>query len=379
MSQKRLYSVDRNLILRILQRGLGYPLVRVQVGDESISSIRMSPRSAFVYAALTGHGYLDVTEPELRYFVTKNMFRVFNQAGEHNLQNGIFVTDSMHLFCTPNLMAKEKPYISEGDKYVMPVVFDDHQELLVRLSATSNAFSDSGLNPHDVIVCPIRVGTKSTTELESFFEFVVADAYSREGYIVDTQIPFYYGVGTPDVAAYAIPDLAEVLREHGYIGVGGTTIDLMLRRLFGSLGEKDPHPAGRRDSIVFEVKTGQTEAPQILKYIRRGVFAHAYEVIPCEKDPEEYAGLVTVSKNGELMRKEGLGSTEFSVEKRDSYFDWLADYFKVFIISNLSNLEFRGLLGDSGLSPTKDDFVTWLRKTAIAEVVELVDSRIQTG
>jgi len=369
-SLNRLMKIDEELILKILCNGLGFETVELpSLG----SAIRMDAREAFVYSVITSHGYLDGNEPDNLYRLTRDAFRVFNQALQYDFQEGVFSLSDMRLACTVNHEVLRKPYLSYGEKFILPLRQRTYKEFQSILKQILDKMISKGLNPNDLIICPIKAGGSGAVGLESFFEYVASRYFKGEGFLTDTQIPFFYGVGTPDVAAYVIPESLEALKKSGYIDVGGSLIDLMTISVFGHYKGRESTEKSKAEAIVGEVKTSQLAAPQIMKYTDTRIFNSAYEIIPCAKSPESYAGLITIDATGRLVVLESSQPIPFSQMKQKEYLDWIEQYTKFYLLTNLRTDELELMLGNSGLRLNRHDLLEFTRHNSVQSVVAQVD------
>jgi hypothetical protein len=365
----KLVKINENMILKILSNGLGYSLIELPVVG---SVITMPAREAFVYSVTTSHGYLDDKEPDNLYRITRDAFRVFNQACQFEFQEGIFSLSDMRLASTVNNEVVRKPYIAKGNKFILPIKYTTYREFQLLLKQISEKLLSKGLNMHDFIICPVKIGSTATVELESFFEFVVSRYFRNIGYLTDTQIPFFYGVGTPDIAAYVIPEFMKALRQYGYLSSGGSLIDLMTVSVFGRHTQKI-NGSSKSEAIVFEVKTGQVAAPQIIKYTDTRLFNKAYEVIPCIKEPESYAGLITVDSAGRLIVLESKEPVQFSEEKQRAYLSWIEHYAKFYLLANLYTDELETLLMKNGFKLSRNDILEFVKCNSIEKIIALIE------
>lgn len=365
----KLIKVDENMILMILLDGLGYSSAELPVVG---SVVRMPAREAFVYSVITSHGYLDNKEPDNLYRLTRDAFRIFNQACRYEFQEGIFSLSDMRLASTVNNEALRRPYIAKGDKFILPVRYTIYNEFQLFLKQISKKLISRGFNPNDFIICPIRNSRSATVELESFFEFVVSRYFGEKGFLTDTQIPFFYGIGTPDMAAYVMPEFMRILRQHGYLNMGGSLIDLMTVSVFGRHGGKIFESLGN-ETVVCEVKTSQIGAPQIIKYTDTQIFNKAYEVIPCTKEPESYAGLITVDSDGHLIILECKEPIPFAKEKQRIYLRWIEHYAKFYLLTNLYTSELEDMLMKNGLGLNRNNLLKLIKQTSVQKLITQID------
>lgn len=365
---RRIVRVSRELVSKVLTDGLGYEPIDVPVVG---NVVRMSAREAFVYAVVTAHGYLDTNEPDNMYRLTRDSFRIFNQAEQYELQEGIFSLSDLRFVSTVNNEVIKKPYIAKGDKFVLPIEYAKYNQFQLFLREISQKLESNGYNPNDFIICPIRKSDSRTVELESFFEFAVSTYFNRNEYLTDTQIPFYYGVGTPDVAAYRIPELMEKLKKNGFITTGGSPIDLMAISVFGFCEESITKPV-QDEAIVIEVKTNQISAPQILKYTNTKIFNKAYEAIPCIKQPESYAGLITLDAEGHILVFECKNPVPFSRKRQKRYFNWLKVYLKFYLIANLTTIELEELMKLANVELNRKNLLWFVKTSSVDKLIQNV-------
>lgn len=369
----KLIKIDKDLLINILSNGLGYSVENNPIVGKVI---RLSARQAFSYAVITSHGYLDLGEPENLFRLTRDNFRVFNQAQRFDLQEGIFSLSDLRLVGTVNNEVERKPYITKNDKFVLVIEYTQYEEFKSYLEKIANELSNNGFKANDFIISPIRKAQSGTSELESFFEYVVSVYFNRMKYITDTQIPFFYGIGTPDVAAYRIPRLLDVLIKHGFIENGSSIVELMTTSSFGFY-KTSQRSEIKNESIVFEVKTNQLTAPQIEKYTKTKIFNKAYEVIPSNKDPESYAGLLTIDPDGKLMLYECKKPIPFSDVAQKEYFEWIEIYLKMYLIANLKTDELEDLIEKNSFKMSIDELIKFVKKIDFEDLVMSVKKYLE--
>jgi hypothetical protein len=356
----RLLRVDRDLILNTLATGLGFEKEEVPgLGDAA----KLSARDAFSYAVLSSSPYLDLAEPDNLFQLSRDRYRVFNQAERFDFQNGIFSLSDLRFLCTVNTEVARKPYIASGAKLILPIEYEQYSELQPKLAVVRRKLEKKGLNLNDFVITPIRRTADKPVELEGFFEYVVSAYFNRRYYVTDTQIPFYYGIGTPDIAAYRVPRILQALNRYGFLKIGGSIIEIMGASVFGFHSPQESNV--QTEAVVFEAKTGQLAAPQIEKYTKTGIFNKAYEVIPCEKLPEKYAGLFTVESNGKLRIFESTKPIHCDLKKQSEYIDWLQTYLKFYMIANLRTQEMEKLVSGEGYSMNRAGILDFVRGTDI--------------
>lgn len=340
-----LIKINKELVLKILSKGLGYPCKKIEKIGEVII---LNPRQALSYAIITSHGYLDENEPDCIYRLTRENFRTFNQANEYNLKEGVFSLSDLRLVTTINNEIKKRSYLKNNDKFILPIEYSEYNEFKKIISELITQIKALKMNPNDFIITPIRNSKSGISEFESFFEYVVSIYFNRMLYLTDTQIPFFYGRGTPDIAAYIIVEQISLLKKHGFLEHGGSVIDLMSLSSFGFYKEDESFSEKNDQAIVFEVKTNQLTAPQIQKYTETKIFNKAYEVIPAIKNAETYAGLFTVDKNGKIIIYKPKSKISFKQSIQQDYFNWISVYLKIYILANLETSELENMIKKAG-------------------------------
>ena len=355
----KLIKTTSELFLKILNNGLQFTQKNIDGVGEVIV---MNPREALSYAIITSHGYLDEAEPASMYNLTRDLFRVFNHALKFDLQEGVFSTEGFGPANTINSVIEKKPYLSKGDKYILPISYVEYEGLSKKINELIKNLKNSDHTLNNFIIAPIP---EKQSQLESFYEYVVSIYFNRQMFLTDTQIPFFYASGTPDVAAYKITDTIETLQEYGFLEKGGSIVDLMSISSFGFYEKKNESKI-INESIVFDVKTLQASAPQISKYIKTGIFERAYEIIPVEKEPGKF-GLFTINQNGEIIISESSQPIKFEHEKQTEYFNWLDVYLKMYVLANLSAAEIKILTQQNNL--TNSELLEYTKKVSLEELL----------
>jgi len=322
--------LNRENVITILEKNFGF--TRIQ-DPELGNFIEMSPFDAYSYSAITGHGYLDnIRQP----YTPNGLMQVFNQANAYNMVTGMFDRDG-NLFHTPLYQVSERGYLVRGNKFILPVEYNTNAELLKKLEIIQRTIIRTNRNPQNFIICRIKRST-SGYSMEPFMEYVASKYFQRLGYFTETQIPFYYGGGTPDFAAYSLPDLRELMKSRFNFN-GSSFIGLASIRAF-QLHKNGDGGVDFTEAIVGEVKTASFNAiGQIKKYLSRGIFNKAYEIIPHKKSPEVIAGLLTFDDSGNIEVYEAKTPAKIIPERQTSYLEWLHNYIKYFLIANFTNEE----------------------------------------
>lgn len=334
-------QLTKENVIKILSQNFGFPVVRNPVVGEVV---QLDAQSAYFYSAVTGHAYLN--NPILG-FSPNGLIYIFNQANAYNLITGMFDRDGSFRN-TPLLHTQLYPFIQTSPKYILPVEYQSsYRALQDKLTTISEQLTREGFNPTDFLICRIDLKTKGY-HMEAFCEYVVSEYFNRQGYLTETQIPFFYSGGTPDLAAYEIPTVINVLRKYGVIFNGSSFIKIASIRAFEM--QKSQHDesqqASKVEALVGEAKTSTLDAStQMKKYLSFGVFNKAYEIIPHKTTPEVISGLISFDEEGYIQVQEAKQPVMVNQKKQQEYLAWLKNYIKYFLVVNLSNDEFDDFYG----------------------------------
>lgn len=361
--------LNKQNVIKVLEKNFGFKKIQdAELGD----MIQMSAFDAYLYSAITGHGYLD---NDRQPFTPNGLMQVFNQANAYNFVTGMFDRDG-NLFHTPLYQVKEKSYLLARKKFILPIEYDTNANLQKRFTEIGNYLTENQRDPKDFIICRIKKDT-SGYSMEPFMEYVASKYFQRKGYFTETQIPFYYRGGTPDFAAYSLPNLRKVIKE--YLGFTGSSfIGLAAIKAFGlhkNGNENNPDI----EAIVGEVKTASLQAlDQIKKYLARGIFNKAYEIIPHKKSPEVIAGLFTLDGNGNIKIYEAKTKAQVTPEKQTEYLEWLNNYIKYFLIANFNNEELDEFYGQRTGKRTRTipELITFINSLHVEDILDKLSKYI---
>lgn len=341
--------------------------------DEFLGEIIvMSPFDAYIYSAVTGHGYLDsIVQP----FSPNGLMQIFNQANAYNLVTGMLDRDG-NLYHTPFYQARSRPYLINGEKYIVPVEYDTNSSLQKRLKEIIDYIEKQGKDPRNFIACRIKKST-SGYAMEPFLEYVATKFFNGRGYLTETQIPFYYSGGTPDFAAYYLPDIRDLIKKN-FKSSGASFIGLASIRVFGYfLNNNDKEQI--KEAIVGEAKTSSlTALNQIKKYLKKRIFNKAYEIIPHKTTPGVITGLLTFDNEGFIKIYEAKVAAKVDSEKQKVYLDWLRNYIKYFLIANLSNEELDKVYSNYTNKTTRNinDLINFINDLRFEEIIKILTQYI---
>lgn len=334
--------------------------------------IPMSAKDAYLYAAITGSFYLNDSIP----FRTRGLFPLFNHANCYNLVTGLMTIDKNrpYFFNSPLIHKKQRPFIANGSKYIIFKELKKSSDSDYR-RVIFDSLKAAGKNPSDYLITEIRKDVKGYG-MEPFCEYIACKYFSNKGYIVENQIPLFYGIGTPDFGAFQIPELMESLASKKLIQGGCFLIELASLRIFGKPAIADGKYNYTKDFVVGEAKTC-TNKTQIQKYINTRLYNRCFEIIPDKCLAEKYSGLILFNDKGQLIIKE---SPRLKVEsnKQQAYIDWLYNYIKYYLLSNLTNEElFKFLEKEMNKSEwDRREFIEFINAMPFEEIIKQVDKKL---
>jgi len=348
---------------KIFQTNFEYEVVDTELGK----AIKMPPRDAFLYSAITGSGYL---ENPVYPFTPKGLLKLFYNAFDYKFVTGIF--DNGVLKNTPFILSTAKPHLFNGDKFIVPIEFNTESELTSFLEEKFKTIKD----PQNYIIQRIEISKKGNG-MEPFMEFLTAEYFKNKGFIVENQVPLAHSLGSPDFAGYGLSDAIKVIHDFGFLSASGFhIIELSLIRVFKDF-DSDSASVNNEDMIVGEAKTGTSMmTKQLYKYLETGLYHDGYEIHPSKTSPaSEEFGLVTLDDTYKLKVTAPL--KKYSTDKKYSekeYRKWLLMYIKFYLISNFSNDE----LNEFSFNRTgsrlnsEADLISMLQSLEINEILQVI-------
>jgi len=327
-------EVDKQNLLNIFNSNFSFPIVETPLGK----GIKMDSYNAFLYSVVTGAGYFD--NPVLP-FTPKGLLKIFYNAFDYNFVSGMF--EKATLKNTPYNLSLAKPYIFKGDKYIIPIEFERDIKLMEYLDKQYDFLTSQGINTTDFLIQRIEKSKKGNG-MEPFMEYLTAETFKQKGYVVENQIPLAHSLGSPDFAGYKIKECFDFLNQVNLFTSGFHLIELSLIRIFSSnyqaMNNRLPY---EQIAVVGEAKTGtRTMTAQLEKYLNTNLFSKGFEIHPDKTLPEkEYFGLVTIDSDYNIVVKEPQKDylSVNSNYKEEDYYDWLSNYMKFYLLSNLTNDE----------------------------------------
>ena len=310
---KELNSED---IINILSKSFGYKKTKTAIGF----GVNLSAYDAFIFSIITGAAYLD---NKIYPYTPKGHLKIFHSAMSYKMVTGLF--ENYSLRTTPYYLSKSKPYLFEGDKTIIPVEYNNEKELKSKLDLLCE-----NINTNILI---LRVETyKKGNGLEPFLEYMTCKNFNELGYVTENQIPLFPTVGSPDFAGFNIA--GEFLFEKGF-----NVIELSLLRLFPRK-IKDEIVKNDLNFVVGEAKTSTFSiSKQLNKYINTGLFNEAIEIFPSE--PRSSLNSTFFLNENNLFTYNSSMIDVVNKDDQKSYYNWLKQYFTLYILSNLSNDELK--------------------------------------
>jgi hypothetical protein len=227
---------------------------------KNTSVVRISAYEAFIYANITGAGYLDnLVMP----FTPKGLMKIFQAEDNLKLVTGLW--DRFRPYYTPRNIAKARDYIATGDKYIIPIEFRNELEYNDKIK---ELFYMQDF-PGQFLIQRIEENKKGNG-LESLIEYFACEYFKAHGYLVDNQFPLSQAHGSPDWIAMSTDD-SEFgrLRKQGFY-----LFELAMPSFFGHRSTVVNSAKNRLgNSIVGEVKvTASNSTSQLNKYLSTDFF-----------------------------------------------------------------------------------------------------------
>ena len=348
-------ELNRDSILKIFNKNFSFPIVDTPVGE----AVSMPPIQAFLFANITGAGYLD---DDCFPFTPKGMLKILREAFNYNFVTGIF--DRHNLYCSPGELIKTKPYLFEGNKYIILCEANSESDFRNKIQSVYQNLTRQGIKTTDFIIFRIE-SWKNGNGMECFLEYLTCEYFKKQGFIVENQVPLRHTIGTPDFAGYKIKD-----------SQGFHIIELALQRITGNyVISKTPYI---EKMIVGEAKTSTAVmASQLEKYLTTGLFVQGFEIHPDKKAPAKKSfGLIRLNNDFELECREPEidyipESASFNPKE---YNTWFINYLKLYIISNFTNaelIEYINRLNPKG-EYKQDKIIRTIKELSVEELMKAI-------
>lgn len=320
-------ELNKRTITEIFRKNFNYPIVDTILG----TAIKMDALSAFYFANITGAGYLDnPTYP----FSPKGVLKILREAFQYNIVTGIF--DKHKLYYSPVELLEYKPYLFEGDKYLILDEGVNEAEFRAHLNNAYDLLQENDIVSTDYLFFRIEKW-KNGNGMECFLEYLACEIFRRRNYIVENQIPLVHAVGSPDFGGFHLSKANK----------GFHIVELAMVRITGD--ESVLSQLEIDHVIVGEAKTATTiMAGQLEKYLNTTAFLKGYEMHPEKSAPTKNCfGLINIAADYSVTCREpinnysGVGDIVFDF---DEYMEWYQNNLKFYIIANLTNDELKDFI-----------------------------------
>ena len=308
-------ELDSNNIIEIICNSYGYKKKQTKIGP----GVELPPYDAFLFSLITGAGYL---ENKIFPYTPKGHLKIFHNALSYKMVTGLFENYSFRT--TPFYLNKSRPYLFKGNKTIIPIEFNNENELSSKLDIICK---NSNTN-----ILILRVEThKKGNGLESFLEYLACRHFNEMGYITENQIPLFPTVGSPDFGGFNISN--EFLFEVGFNIVELSMMRIFPRKIKSSFSKKN------LKFVVGEAKTSTLSiSSQLKKYTDTGFYNEGLEILPMKPNFSDNSKIY-LNDNNQIIYQPQKSKSLVDEEQQESYYLWLKKYFSLYIIANLSNDE----------------------------------------
>lgn len=322
-----LKNIDKTAVINILQKNFGFKKIVLPIGD----AIIMNSYDAFIYSTVTGSPYLN---NEFYPLSLSGLMKIFNSAFSPSFITGLYQNSNLHY--TPDYFKYKIDNIDVGKKYIVPIEIESEKDYLKQVREIKLQCLKSDINYHSILLQRIEK-FKNGYGMEPFLEYITSKYFSLRGYVVENQFPLSHSLGSPDFGGFKVSKAPIYINNKFNQDKGFNIIELAMARMFGSKIElKKIEPS---EFIVGEAKTSTTiMEDQLFKYYNTGLFRFAFEIHPFKPESSnELFGLINIKSNYLLNVQFPTVSYNSSDNySRNHYEDWLVDYFKLYLLANLT-------------------------------------------
>lgn len=320
-------ELNKYTITKIFEENFAFPIVDTILGK----AVKMDAISAFHFANVTGAGYLDdPTYP----FSPKGVLKILRAAFQYNIVTGIF--DRHNLYYSPTELIDMKPYLFNGDKYLICVECNSESEFREFMEKSYVTLNDNNLESTDYVFFRIEAW-KNGNGMECFLEYLACELFRKRGYIVENQIPLVHEVGSPDFGGFHLARGAK----------GFHIVELSMLRITHDVSILNELEIDH--VIVGEAKTATTiMASQLEKYLNTTAFLKGYEMHPEKPAPTRNCfGMLNIGSDYDVKCKEpvtyynNVGDIVFDFAE---YMKWYKNNLKFYIIANFTNDELKNFV-----------------------------------
>ena len=344
-------------VLKIFARNFKFPIVETRLGP----AVKMDAINAFLFANITGAGYLD--DP-MFLFSPKGTQKILREAFKYNFVAGIY--NKGEFFYSPLELLKKRPYIFNGYKYIIFKEVIDECELTEELQDIYDDLICSGEKPTDYLIFRIEAN-KNGNGMEPFLEYLTCQYFKSRGYIVENQVPLAATVGSPDFGGYKMKD--------GAIGLHINELALIrITKNYEILNDLTIYGC-----IVGEAKTStKIMENQLRKYMDTTLFSEGFEIHPSKSKPSiDSFGLLNLNEDYSICCKKP--NSPYPTRKPETYNlseykVWLNNYFKLFLLSNFYSEEIKCIIkktiGKNDI--TNENILDVIFNLTVNEIIDLL-------
>ena len=357
-------EITKEVAIDVFKKNFNYEIVNTILGD----AVKMDYYNAFLYANVTGAGYLD---NYVMPFTPKGLMKIFYNAFNYNFVTGIF--DNATLKYSPYNLSLTREYLFNGDKYIIFVEFESEEELRTKLKEYIKICNEKNISSTDFLIQRIEK-SKVGNGMESFLEYLACEKFKEKGYVVENQIPLAATVGSPDFGGYSLYFLNKYENFNALFPTGYHIIELALLRFKNNINQGNQINAG---NIVGEAKTSTLKmASQLEKYLNTGLFETGFEMHPSKANPTyDRFGLLSLSTDNiiKISYPETITNYENADYSIDEYEKWLSNYLKFYLLANLSNDELKTFCNEKfGIQISNSNLVSIIQKISFEELLNYI-------
>ena len=350
-------DITKDIFFKVFKQNTKFELVNL--GD--IPVIRMSAYEAFIYATITGSGYLDnLVMP----FTPKGLMKIFQAHDNLNLVTGLW--DRFHPYCTPRKIAELREYIVSGDKFLIPIDFKTESEYNEKIK---DIFYSQDY-PGQFLIQRIEMNKKGGG-LESLIEYFACEYFKANGYLVDSQIPLSHKHGSPDWIAFSTdsPELGRLRKQGFYL------FELAMPSMFGSRNlpvKSSTYNLG--ESLVGEVKVTATNSTfQLNKYLSTEFFDTGVLCFTDRYVTNEREKAIAFFDEDWMFtfEPEKQPNNFFNNSQYQKYFSFMMLNLKIYILSSLTDELILNVLSISDFKEikSKTDFIRHIDEIDIDSIL----------
>ena len=352
-------NISKDIFFKIFSQNTG--LERLEFNN--ISVVRISSYEAFIYATITGSGYLDnLVMP----FTPKGLMKIFQAEDNLNLVTGLW--DRFRPYYTPRKIAHARDYIATGDKYIIPIEFRNELEYNNKIK---ELFYKQNF-PGQFLIQRIEENKKGNG-LESLIEYFACEYFKANGYLVDNQFPLSQAHGSPDWIAISTddPEFGRLRNQGFYL------FELAMPNFFGDRSivvNSAQNSLG--NSIVGEVKvTAANSTSQLNKYLSTEFFNSGVLCFTDRYIPEKnQASIAYFDENWKFrFEPEKHLNRIVNVGQYEKYLYFILLNLKIYLLSALSDESILNTLSIRNFSEikSKTDFVRQVSELDIERILDI--------